>query len=103
MGRMSWPLSVLAAALTAAACLVASAIVAGFVVEWYHVSSFEGGSGYFMASMALLGGFVGGIVGLVAARHVDGFPRALGLALLLALGALAIVAGTARALADVPP
>ena len=39
-------------------------------VEWYAISSFEGASGFFVVGMALLGGFLGGIVGIAAATLV---------------------------------
>lgn len=105
---MNWLASFGVAALTAVVGLVASGVIANFCVSWYRISSFEGGSGYFVVGLALVGGFAGFVIGMVAARYIaasatPGFWRALGtsIGVVLALGIL--IALPARFLADVPP
>jgi hypothetical protein len=105
---MSWLASIFVALLTAAVGLVLGGYLASLAVGWYRVSSFEGGAGYFVVAFALLGFVVGLVVGLVTCRAI---APALHLgawqAFLAAQGALvalaAIVGGTARLVADVPP
>lgn len=104
---MGWVGSVFLGILTA----VVGAILAGFVansaVGWYRVSSFEGGAGYFVVAMGLLGAIGGLIVGIatsriLAAGHPGGF-KALGLALAVTSGVILLIGLVARLLADVPP
>ena len=105
---MSWLASGIVALATAAVGLVLGGYVASLAVAWYRVSSFEGGSGYFVVAWALLGFVVGLIVGLVMSRVVAGSLH-LGLwkTLLASQTAIAtlalIVGGVARVAADVPP
>lgn len=42
--------------------------IALLCVKWYRISSFEGGSGYFVIGLALLGAMGGLIVSMLAAR-----------------------------------
>ncbi|MBC7896975.1 MAG: hypothetical protein H7066_16270 [Cytophagaceae bacterium] len=105
---MNWFASFGVAALTAVVGLVVSGVIANFCVSWYRISSFEGGSGYFVVGLALVGGFAGFVIGMIAARYIaasatPGFWRALGtsIGVVLALGIL--IALPARILADVPP
>jgi len=105
---MPWLSSVLVALLSGVVGLLLSGYVANLAVRWYHVSSFEGGAGYMVVLLALLGGVVGFVVGLIACRTAGapggaGFARGAGTALGATLGLIALVGGTARALADVPP
>lgn len=105
---MSWLASILVALVTAVAGAFACGYVAALAVDWYHVSSFEGGSGYVIAGIGLLGAVVGLILGLIVSRVVarrakPGFLKALGLSQLLLLGLVSIAGGAARLLADVPP
>jgi hypothetical protein len=105
---MSWIASLAVALVTAAAGLVLGGYLASLAVGWYRVSSFEGGAGYFVVGFALLGLVAGLVIGLVTCRAI---APALHLgawkALLASQGALvvlaAIVGGTARLVADVPP
>lgn len=105
---MNWPLSLLVAVLTGIVGLFAAGFLANLNVGWYRISSFEGGSGYYVVFIGLLGGVVGCIVGLIAARIVAGWP---GAGFLLGLGvatgtmlALVLVIGVfCRLAADVPP
>lgn len=95
-----------AASVGAAVGLVAAGIVASRAVEWYRVSSFEGGAGLFVVGVSLVGGAVGALIGAITA-HVRGAESSL--LPTLALGALLVlvtagaVGGAARLLADFPP
>jgi len=105
---MTWLSSILVALLTAALGLFLSGLVASLAVDWYQISSFEGGAGYFVVGLALLGGIISLGLGLVAARYVAAHPdpgvlKALGLSLGTVVGILGIIAAVARLLADVAP
>jgi len=65
---MSWMVSVFVGFLTGVLGLLAAGFIAAACVSWYHISSFEGKSGYFMAAIALLGGMAGVIIGMVTGR-----------------------------------
>ena len=105
---MSWPATLAVALVTAAVGLVLGGYLASLAVGWYRVSSFEGGSGYFVVVFALLGFGVGLVVGLVTCRAITpalhlGAWQAF-LASQVGIVALAaIVGGIARLAADVPP
>jgi hypothetical protein len=105
---MSWLASLLVALVTAAAGLVLGGYVASLAVGWYRVSSFEGGSGYFVVAFALLGFIVGVLVGLVMSRvgadalHFGFWKTLLASQAVVATMTL-IVGGIARLAADVPP
>jgi hypothetical protein len=105
-------MSALGTICTAILTAIVAAIVGGLVgvacVEWYHISGFEGGSGYFVAAIGLMSGFAGLIAGVMTARIVGagtlaGFGKSLG----ISCGAMLVLAGGAaavsRLLADVPP
>jgi hypothetical protein len=105
---MRWLVSLGIALLTAVVGLLAAGVVASLAVDWYRISSFEGGSGYFVIAMALLGGIAGFVIGVITslvlmARSTPGFLRGLGASLAVVLGIAATTAGIARFLADVPP
>ncbi|MES2305176.1 MAG: hypothetical protein V4558_06700 [Gemmatimonadota bacterium] len=105
---MTWLTSFLVGVLTAVVALFVTGFVASLAVDWYRISSFEGGAGYFVVFLALGGMIAGFIVGIVTARMVaagahPGFLRAQGFSLLV-VGVLALtIGGVARLLADVPP
>jgi hypothetical protein len=105
---MSWILTLVVAVLTAVLGLLAGGTVAALAVDWYRISSFEGGSGYFIIFMALLGGAAGFLIGvagsrMVAARPRPGFLKALLVCAAVVCAIAAVVAGTARLFADIPP
>ena len=58
-GSLSWFVSLAIALLSGIVALFAGGVVADWCVGWYRISSFEGGSGYFVVFMALLGGLAG--------------------------------------------
>jgi hypothetical protein len=105
---MSWLASLGVALVTAAGGLVLGGYIASLAVGWYRVSSFEGGAGYFVVALALLGFVVGAIVGLVMSRvvaeslHFGLWRTLLGAQVAIATIAV-IVGGVARLAADVPP
>ncbi|MBK7473625.1 MAG: hypothetical protein IPI73_26310 [Betaproteobacteria bacterium] len=105
---MSWPVSIFIAILSGALGLVCAALISQLCVGWYRISSFEGGSGYFVVFTALLGGLAALAIGLVVARlmaagaapvFLKGLGAALGAVLVIALVALAIC----RLFADLAP
>jgi hypothetical protein len=105
---MGWIASLVVAVLTAIAGLFASAGIASFAAMWYRVSSFEGGSGFFVVGLALLGGLGGFVVGLftsriVAARPKPRFSKALGASTGIVILLLVGVGAVGRILADIPP
>lgn len=105
---MGWMRSIGVALLTSLAGLAVSGVVASRAVDWYRISSFEGGAGYFVVMMALLGLPAGFVVGLVVARIVaararPGFLEALGAAVGAVVLMASLVGGVARLLADIPP
>ncbi len=105
---MSWLLSILVGILTAFAGAALAGLIASAAVSWYRISSFEGGSGYFVLAMIILGLLAGLVIGLIGARMVaagpnPGFIKALATCLGVVVGIGAVIGGVARLLADVPP
>jgi len=105
---MSWIASFLVALLAAAIGLVLGGFIASHAVSWYRISSFEGGAGYFVVGMALLGFAAAFVISLVASRIVaasahPGAWRAIGWSQLIVIGIAAVIAGVARLSADVAP
>lgn len=105
---MGWFRSFLVALITGILSLFASGYVADLAVTWYQISSFEGGAGYFVVFMALVGGAAGFVVGLISSRAVaarprPGFLKSLAFSCATVAVLLAVVSGVARLLADVPP
>lgn len=105
---MKWLKFLLVAGLTGAAAMLGAGTVAGLAVDWYQISSFEGGAGFFVVGMALLGLIAGGIVGFVTAivmarQGQARFGRALLTSTGIVASVLAIVTGAAWLMADIPP
>jgi len=105
---MGWLSSVVVSLLAGVLALFGGGTVASLAVDWYNISSFEGGSGYFVVAMSLLGLIAGSIIGLVASRVVAARPKpsflkALGASSLTIALLLALIAGGMRLVADVPP
>ncbi len=101
-------LSLLSVLIAGVVGLLTSGMVASAYVDWYRVSSFEGGSGYLVMGMALLGGVVSVFVGLAVAvffalsgRPVFWRSVLFSCGPIIALGGL--VAGIFYLLADFPP
>jgi hypothetical protein len=105
---MRWIASFGIALLTSIAAMFGAGTVAGLAVDWYNVSSFEGGAGFFVVGMALVGLIGGFLIGLVvsrieARRPQARFVRALGMSAGAAAVLLAVVGGAAWVLAGIPP
>ncbi|MEO7966145.1 MAG: hypothetical protein ABIT38_19755 [Gemmatimonadaceae bacterium] len=105
---MTWLSSFFVGVLTGIAGLCISALCASLAIDWYRISSFEGGSGYFAVFLALIGGIVAFIIGMIVARTAGAVPtpsflRSLGTALAVVVTLNGAIAGVARLLADVPP
>jgi hypothetical protein len=60
-------LSLCTALITGVVGLLTAGVVTSAYVDWYNVSSFEGASGYMIIGLALVGGVVSLVVGLVVA------------------------------------
>lgn len=105
---MSWLASFGIAILTAIFALFCAGTVSSLAVDWYRISSFEGGSGFFVIGNALLGGIAGFVVGLIASRVVAGWPhggflKGLGLSFGVVLAISLGVTGLSYFVADIPP
>jgi hypothetical protein len=105
---MGWIASFGTALLTAILGMFGAGFVADFAVDWYNVSSFEGGAGFFVIGMALVGVIGGFIVGLVVSRVVarrpqPRFSKALGISVGATAVLLAAIGVASWLLADIPP
>jgi hypothetical protein len=105
---MTWLKAVGVAVVTALAAMVGAGLVASLAVGWYRISSFEGGSGFFVVGLALLGLLGGFVIGLVAAvalgvRGRRGFGHTLGFSTGAIAVILALAGGVSWLLADIPP
>lgn len=105
---MSGFLSFLAACLAGLAGLFASGWAASLHAGWHQMSNREGAVGFFVIFVALIGGVVAFLIGLIVARTVASAPDPSfwkaaggGIAAVAALVALAI--GLSRLTADLPP
>lgn len=105
---MSWTSSFFVAALTGVLGLVVAGLVTAACSEWLNVSNREGAAGYLMVAMALLGGAVAFVLGLVVSRVLaaqpdPGFLKTLGISCgaVVAIGAVAL--GLAWLQADFEP
>ncbi len=105
---MNWFLSFVSAGLAGIAGLIASGWVASLHAGWHQMSNREGAVGYFVVLMALLGGLVSFIAGLIVARSVagsadPGFWKAVGGGLGLVAVATFLILLLSRITADIPP
>jgi hypothetical protein len=105
---MSWIASIFLALLTGALGVICGWIVGSACVNWYHISGFEGGAGYFALAIAFWGGVLGLIVGAITGRVVGtgtvlAFFKALGLSCGTTVGVAGIAALICWGLADIPP
>lgn len=82
-------------------------LIADLCVTWYHVSSFEGGSGYFVVFLALGGFIAGAVMGGVATglslHNGYGGAAALGIAVATVVSIAAVVLLLCWLNGDVPP
>ncbi|MBK9439916.1 MAG: hypothetical protein IPN53_00855 [Comamonadaceae bacterium] len=103
----SWLASLGVGSVIAALGALVGGWLASQAVDWYHIASREGGSGYFVLFLGLFALVIGFIIGVVVSRVLVGGAGTHWRALLLAGGAylllLATIGGIARLMADVPP
>ena len=105
---MSWAITFVAGLMGMLGGGIGMFAIAFACVKWYRISSFEGGSGYFVIALAILGGLVGLVLASVTARLAHslvgpGWYTQLGLALLVVGASLAIVLAVAYLGADHTP
>ncbi len=108
---MNWLLTTITALLTGVVGLFSVGFLGNLCVSWYRVSGREGAAGYFVISLALLGGIAGFIIGLTVGHFLASASGHAGLGFLKTLGASAgtVVTLTGIAmlvcwlLADIPP
>lgn len=65
---MSWLVTFFAGILGMVGAGLGMFAIADACVKWYRISSFEGGSGYFVVGLTLLGAIVGFVLSIIAAR-----------------------------------
>jgi hypothetical protein len=103
-----WLVHIFIALVVAGLGLFAGGFVGDRCVHWYRVSSFEGGSGFFVIGLALVGGFVGGLVGLITAavrgaRTAPEHFQSCGVAAGILAGLTLLTLALCRVFADVAP
>ena len=69
---MSWLVSILVGLLMAAFGALYAGFMANAAAPWLRISSFEGGSGYFVVMLGLVGLISGLILGIVVSRYAGG-------------------------------
>jgi hypothetical protein len=105
---MGWIASFGIALLTGLLAMLGAGTVAAFIVEWYNVSSFEGGSAFLVVGLALVGLIAGFLIGLVVSRAEARQPRprfaeALGISGGAVAVILLVIGAVSWMLADIPP
>jgi hypothetical protein len=101
---MSWLSSFFVAILTGIVAAVAGGFVAAGCVEWYHISSHEGGSDLFSLAIGFFSGIGGFAAGLILSRFIgSAFLAGLGICAGGTLGVAGVAALIAYGLADIPP
>ncbi len=88
--------------------LLGGGLISSACVSWYHISGREGGSGYFVIFMALIGAIVGLVIGLVTAGVMSpqngmGYLRTFGMSVGVIVVIAAVITGLCWGLADIPP
>lgn len=102
---MSWMAASFLGLLTGAMAMIYAALVADLAVSWLHISTFEGGSGYFVIFMGMLGLLGGTVVGITICRLVGGKGglRGFGAAVLVVGGVITVAGAWAWTQRDVAP
>lgn len=106
---MNWLIATITGLLTGVVGLFSVGFLGNLCVSWYRVSPREGGAGYFVIALALLGAVSGFIVGLattyfVAPDHTGlGFLKAFGTSTGVALALTGVATLLCWMLADIPP
>jgi len=97
---MSWFVSILVGLVMAAFGALYGGFMANAAVKWLRISSFEGGSGYFVVFLGLGGLIAGLVLGIVVSRYLGGpgwagFGKALGWSVLVVGGGISVLGGVA--------
>ncbi|WP_198372340.1 hypothetical protein [Roseomonas rosulenta] len=102
---MSWMAATFLGLLTGVMAMIYAGLVADLAVPWLHISSFEGGSGYFVAFMGLLGLIGGTAAGIIVCRLAGGAGalRGFGAAVLVVGGVITAAGAWAWMQRDVAP
>lgn len=106
---MAWLVTILIALMTAVAAAFTSGYVAYSFVQWFHISSRDGGDGYSILLLGFVGGILGFIVGMVTPRFVGsltsgpGFLKAAGMSFGIILAVVGAGALGGWLVADIPP
>lgn len=105
---MNWWVSILVGLLMAAFGAVYGGFMANAAVKWLRISSFEGGSGYFVVFLGLAGLMAGLVLGIVVSRFVGGpgllgFAQAMGVAVSILGGGITLLGGMAWLQAEREP
>src|SRR5436190_3968927 len=105
---MSWIASVFIALFTGTLALFVAGFIGTLTARWFHISTFEGGAGYHVLAVAVLGAMAGVLLGLIISRlaggpSLPGFFRGLG----CAWGAVLVIGAVSTAicflLGDISP
>ena len=70
---MSWVITLIAGLVGMLSGGAGMFAIANVCVKWYRVSSFEGGSGYFIIGLTIVGGLGGFVLSMIAARLAHSF------------------------------
>ena len=105
---MSWLVSILIGLLMATFGALYAGFMASAAAAWLRISSFEGGSGYFVVMLGLAGLVAGLILGIVVSRYAGGpgfagFAKALGWSVLVVGGGITLLGGMAWLSAEREP
>ncbi len=101
---MSWLHSFFIAILTGLLAAIAAGFIGARCVEWYHISSREGGSFLFILALGFFSGIAAFVGALVASRFLaPGFLAGLGICAGAALALAGVAALAAYGLADIGP
>ncbi len=94
-------------AATGILCAILGGTLAGLVgdcyTRWFHVSQREGGAGYLVAFLILLGGIAGLITGIAAGAANDAFLPGLGWGSGIVVSVASVIFALCYLLGDIPP
>ena len=102
---MSWMAAIFLGFLTGVMAMIYAGLVADLAVPWLHISTFEGGSAYFVVFMGLLGLVGGTVAGIIVCRLAGGAGvlRGFGTAVLVVGGVISAAGAWAWTQRDVAP
>lgn len=106
---MNWLIATITGLLTGVVGLFSVGFLGSLCVDWYRVSPREGGAGYFVIALALLGAVAGFIIGIVTTYFVApdhtglGFLKVFGSSTGVVLLLTSVATVLCWTLADIPP